>query len=357
MSNVTDVFLLDANSVEAREALLNGSIKQGLNRVRVVPGDVIAAGSRKIAFRKVTQPRPSKLKSYAESLRAISLTATALPGLAIWALGMLRGEPIDGVSFALALVGATLLQIAVNVLNDVEDHLKLIDLPGGVGGSQTIQRGWVSARELRFFGFFCLVGGTLLGVPVLMKHLSLMLPIGIVAVVGTLGYSSKPFGFKYRALGDVDVFLLCGPLLTAGFSIAAFGKLGAATWYLGSFFGFAACAILHVNNMQDIHMDSARGAKTLASKIGFRKSTHLLAMFYVLAYLSLMVGVLSSQLPISTLSAFLALPLFVKILQRSYAASGSDSPLLNGLRVMAAQGHLGAGVAMVLAFVCARYFL
>ena len=48
--------------------------------------------------------------------------------------------------------------------------------------------------------------------------------LGVVAIaaLGAWGYSSGP-GLKYRALGDLAVVLLCGPVLTVGFALAAFG--------------------------------------------------------------------------------------------------------------------------------------
>ncbi|MEO5668336.1 MAG: prenyltransferase [Bdellovibrionota bacterium] len=349
------IFMLEADSPGARSALLNGWIEVGQERVRVVAEEVLEGPVRTIAFKRVDRPRPARIKALLVSLRAVSLTATALPGFAVLSLGLLSGLRAELGFFVLALLGTIFLQIGVNVLNDVEDHLKLIDLPGSSGGSQTIQRGWLSAYELRIVGYLSLAIGVGLGLPVLMRHWQILVPVRTVALIGSLGYSSKPLGLKYRALGDIAVFLMCGPLLTAGYSMATFSAVIPGVYHLGFFFGLLACGILHINNIQDIRIDTLSGARTLAAKLGFEKSRLLLTAFYVLAYLSLGVGVLQGVLHPAVLFSILAIPFFAKILSRSRVASGPDSPALNGLRVMAAQGHLIAGLTMLVALSLARY--
>lgn len=345
----SEVLVLKAGSEEARSALLRGWIDQGSERIRVVPEEVLAGPLMEIAFRRIHTPRPSRLRAYFSSIRAYSLTATGLPGFAVLVLGLSLGLQPNFGFFSLAFFAALFLQIGVNVLNDVEDHIKLIDLPGGPGGSQTLQKGWVTARELRVLGTLSLVVGALLGLPVVVEYWRALLPLGAIALAGSFAYSSGPFGLKYRALGDLDVFLLCGPLLSYGFSWSAFGSSPAGVFYLGGFFGLLACGILHVNNIQDIPIDTQRGARTLASVLGFKKAKWLLALYYGGAYALLLTGFFMGALPPTSLFALAALPLFATLLIRCNRASGPDSPRLIGLRVLAAQGHLIAGVAMTLA--------
>jgi 1,4-dihydroxy-2-naphthoate octaprenyltransferase len=349
MSSPRDPLVLEADDPRARAALLTGWLERGPERVRVVADEVLDIPTRTIAFRPIDGPRPPKLFVYAASLRAVSLTATALPGLVIFFLGIAAGLKADAFAFALALTGAVLLQVGVNILNDVEDHLKLIDLPGGAGGSQTLQRGWVSALELRRLGWASLVLGAALGTPIVIQHWRVLLPLGAVAFLGSLGYSSRPFGFKYRALGDLDVLLLCGPLLTIGFSWAAFGAMIPGTLALGLFFGLLACGILHVNNIQDIPLDSSRGARTLASELGFGRSVKVLYAYYLCAYLCLGLAVVLEHVPGSVFGALVAVPLLVSLLAACTRASGPHSPALVGLRVRAAQVHLLAGLGIVMA--------
>lgn len=229
------------------------------------------------------------------AIRAISLTATFMPGLAvllwIWTQGQAMNVPV-----ALgALLGVMFLQIAVNLLNDVEDYLKLIDLPGSLGGSGVIQQGWFTANEMQKAALLAMGLGCLLGLPALFAEPTLILMCGVAAVVGVIGYSGKPLRLKYRALGDVAVWLLCGPVLAIGISAAATGLIIEGVVLIGLFFGFAATAILNANNLNDIRTDRARGSITLAGSLGFDLARHWQSLYYICVFISLFALIINYQ--------------------------------------------------------------
>lgn len=288
--------------------------------------------------------RPGAAVRWFTAIRAISLTATFTPCLATLLLGYAQGRVPNLPVAAAAALGALLFQIAINVLNDVEDHHRGIDLPGQHGGSGVIQRGWVSARDMRRLGWAALALGVLCGVPALVREPRLILAIGALGVVGTLGYSGRALALKYRALGDLAVLVLCGPAITAGFAVAAFGAVDAGTLWLGLATGFAAVGILHANNLQDIPIDTARGSVTFASWLGFARARHWFAAVYIAAYGSLLAGAALGHLPWASLAAALTLPPVIALVRSIYAASGPFSPQLQGARFRSAQLHLGMGL-------------
>ncbi|MBX9769148.1 MAG: prenyltransferase, partial [Bdellovibrionales bacterium] len=214
----------------------------------VIPG--VTSQEDKVVFEKrVATPVPI-LRAYFQSLRAISLTATGAPCVAMLLLGHNLGWPIDIWKALAAVLGVLLLQIAVNVLNDIGDHLRLIDLPGTWGGSGVLQNGWLTVKDLRRLAVFAIILGGLLGLFALRDHLQLVGGAVIcIAALGTIGYSGRALQLKYRALGDITVWLLCGPALTIGFALAAFGEWNEIVIWMGALFGFLACGILHVNNL------------------------------------------------------------------------------------------------------------
>ena len=125
---------------------------------------------------------------------------------------------------------------------------------------------------------------------------------------------------------------------------------------IGIFFGLAACAILHANNLQDILIDQARGAVTLASSIGFRKSKQLFALIYLGAYLALALGAAATFLPIIAVIPTLgALPAIVKTILKVFKASGPESAILTLIRVEAAQLHLLMGATLAVGLIAARW--
>lgn len=294
-----------------------------------------------------TLGRPSGFAVWSQAVRGISLTATATPCLAVLLYGLAAHLPLRlGVAIA-SVLGALVLQVSVNLWNDVEDHKRLIDGPGSLGGAGVIQKGWLSAREVRRVAWLCLVVGGLLGVPALVLNPVPMLVIGAIALLGTAGYSGKPFGLKYRALGDLAVAVMCGPGLTLGFAWAAFGTVDVVIGALGVFFGAAAVGILHTNNLQDIDVDRARHAVTVASVLGVPASKAYLVFLYVLTYASWVYGWSQTSLSIvALLTPLLALPPLLGLLSKVLRATDLQAKGLELIRINAAQVHLLLGVTL-----------
>ena len=300
--------------------------------------------SDQVYFSQVAPARVPTIKAWLISIRAISLTATLMPALACLLWLSFSGLDIDYTDSVLAITGLLLLQIAVNLLNDVGDYLKLIDLPNTPGGSGVIQQGWLTARQFQYAAWGALFLGCVCGLPALLKAPEGIFFCGLLGVIGVLGYSGRPFNLKYQALGDASVFLLCGPVLTMGMSYAATGQLQDGVLLLGGYFGFAAAAILNANNMSDIRVDEARGAKTLASVIGFQWARHGQVMYYAFALLSLLA--LYKALTFWVLLPLLLFPLLLQQLKTLYGAQNSWEQQLTTLRFEAAKLHLVLGVAV-----------
>lgn len=345
-----------------RDILLDASYESEGRKWLALPREVIDISStdKRVVLalhaREDRPVRPKNLGFWLQTVRAPSLTASATPGLAVLFFGLALGWEANFVLFGMALAGAVFLQIAINIWNDVYDHLRLIDLPGTLGGSGILLEGTLNARQLNTISWTCLVVGAALGLPVLILEPTLMTLIGAVAVLGVLGYSGPPLNLKYRALGDVNVFLLCGPVLTAGFSIAAFSRVSSDILLLGAYFGLAAVGILHSNNLQDIPVDGKRGARTLASLLGFRRARHLLWIVYVLAWASLLVASLHGAVPMmALLPTLFAMPIAFLLSRAALSASGPESGRLAGIRIKTAQLHLLMGLLLCAGLILSRF--
>lgn len=332
--------ILPSDSARLRELLDSGRDDSGswVRPVAVSDDGVVLEH-----FAPTSAPGPAVL--WRQAIRAISLTATLTPAVAAALLGLVLNRPFFGVTAALALLGAVLLQVAVNLLNDVEDHRRLIDLPGALGGAGVIQQGWVSARRLERVAFVCLVIGVACGLPAVVREPSLLI-VGALGVLGAFGYSGRPFGLKYRALGDVAVFACCGPALTIGMALAASGVWDAADALLGVVFGAAAVGILHANNLQDRVADRTAGAVTLATLVGERTGAALLITWYAVAVAAWIGLAVRVDLPLfAALLPAIALVAIARVVKTTLS-----EPSHTLLRVFAAQAHLLMGVVVAAAF-------
>jgi 1,4-dihydroxy-2-naphthoate octaprenyltransferase len=350
------IFILPLNDPKTREALVTGR----LSGRRVVAREVIEPvrenklNETGILFEFFDDKiiRPSSLHVWLQTIRAFSLTATGTPCVAVLVLSLVRGDSIYGWTGLSALLGVLFLQVAINLFNDVEDYRRLIDLPGTLGGSGVIQNGWWTPSELKKIAWLSLTVGSFLGLPAVFHEPLILLPIGLLGAVGVLFYSGRKAGLKYRALGDLAVWILCGPLLTLGFSLAISRTWSAGVLSMGAFFGFLASALLHVNNLQDMKLDKARGVKTYAISLGFKGSLKFLVFLYAGAFVSLVVAVCARELPLfSVAGAIVSSALAFPWLKKVYCALGPESSLLSNCRIKAAQIHLLGGVSLIFGLV------
>lgn len=297
-----------------------------------------------VLFSKVEATPVNKLYVWLKAVRAISLTATLMPAIAVLLWLQVLALDINWFVSICAVFGVLCLQVSVNLFNDVGDYIKLIDLPSTLGGSGVIQQGWVNTLTVKKAAIVFLVLGCVLGFPALLHAPVAILMCGILAVMGVVGYSGKPFNLKYKGLGDLAVFVLCGPVLTMGFSYAATGMVQDGVVLIGCYFGFAAAAILNANNMNDIEVDTSRGASTLASVMGFVVARNWQALYYIFAYLCLFN--IESESYILKLLPMITLPLAVLQIKKLKATNNSSDISLVNVRFDAAKLHLLMGVTI-----------
>ena len=294
-------------------------------------------------------PQVNFIKKWFLALRAISLTSMFIPTICTFVFLKQQNIPFNLYAAIVSIIIPCLLLLSVNVMNDVKDHLKLIDMPGSLGGSGVIQKGWITPRQLSYFSYSLILISLSLSIPLFISQTILLLPLALATLAIVIGYSGGPFNFKYNGLGDLVVFLACGPLLTASYAFTTFNQIPTSVLWLGAIFGFLACGILHANNMNDIKADTARGAKTLASVLGFEASKKMMMFYYAGAFLGLVFLVVQGNLkPLQILPCALALIPTFKFLRLINKAKNPDEPSISSIRFISPQIHLLTGILLCL---------
>lgn len=349
-----EIISLRKDSSEINRILLDGLVTRYGEKWAALPREVSSNpdGIESVVF-EIIRPheivRPSFFQVWANAMRLEDLVFTLVPGLMVLLYGLSQNWNLQWILGGLSFLGILLLHLAVNLLNDVEDHLKLLDLPGTVSGSGVLQRGWLNARFLKRVGLVALSCGVLLGIPAVLNSPAILLGIAVMGAAGVAGYSNRPFSIKYRVYGEFSILLLLGPLLSVGYSIAFFGKFSLALVFLGLSAGFLAWAIHHAGHISHILRDETRGTRTVATALGFRNSRVLLVLIYLGAYSSLGVAVGFYHLSIyAGLLGLAVVPWVVKLVLRIFRASGPSSALLSSVKKSAAQIYFWSGLLISL---------
>lgn len=234
--------------------------------------------------------------------RPAFLTLT-LGGLALGAGSVPHGALLaHAPRFAWGVALALLLHAAVNVLNDVADHLSGGDAANlarqfpFTGGSRMIQNGVLSVRQMRALG--CgLLGCVVLGGVVLAWQVGITLWwIGVLAVVLSWGYSMPPLRLGSRGWGEACVFVCLG-LLPIGSHVLLGGALSPAVLALALPYALSGCAVLFINQFPDCAADAGVGKRHWVVRLGLRRAPWGFLALVLAAPVSLLVAAGAGVLP------------------------------------------------------------
>jgi 1,4-dihydroxy-2-naphthoate octaprenyltransferase len=298
------------------------------------------------------------------SLPFLVLRTTRLPFLSATIVPVVLGIVIaashglfDPLTAILTVIGACLVQLAINVSNDVFDTAQGADDANVTptrfsGGSRVIQYGLVSFRGMAALAAALWAGGALVGLLLLaLRGSPALLAIGVLGLIVGLGYTAPPLKLVYRGLGEIAVAVGFGPLMLLGAYVVQSG--GALAWepFVASIpVALLVALILYVNEIPDRRGDAHAGKRTLPVRFGRQAVIAGYRIAVIAAYAAIVVGVLGGTLPVTALLTLLAIPLALRV------SNGLEPNYDNPYGLMAIMGvniqlHLVAGVALVVAYV------
>jgi 1,4-dihydroxy-2-naphthoate octaprenyltransferase len=166
---------------------------------------------------------------WVEAARPRTLPASIAPVLVGTAAGAADGGIVWG-RFALVVVVALAVQIAVNYANDYFDGVRGVDTVQRAGPRRAVASGLVSPRAMLVaIGLAMTVAGVA-GFALAALVTWWLLLIGVGAFVALLGYSGGPRPYASEGLGELFVFVFFGLIATLGSSYVQHETLPATAW-------------------------------------------------------------------------------------------------------------------------------
>ena len=294
-------------------------------------------------------PRPSALVVWWRALRAYSFPGSIVPVVVGALYAAAAHETVTWAYLPLAILVGVALHIGTNMVNDAADFSRGVDTAETKGGSGVLVRGWLSASKVYAGAVAAFVAAALLGLPILLARGWPLLTLGLIAIVGGYAYTGPPFSLKYRAVGDVLVFLLMGPLMVAGGALAVSGAFPRGIWAAGVPVGFLITAVLAANNQRDREDDGRRGVHTLATLLGPSGARAWTLFVMAMAYVTVVALVVGGVLSAWTLVTLATLPLAAPLLRQV----GAKGELPMGIVERIAGLHLFFGLAYALGLILA----
>lgn len=206
------------------------------------------------------------------------------------------GTSAAGVLVAWRFVAALLvglgMQIGVNLANDFHDGVRGVDTAERLGPPRLTSSGLAPARSVMFAALASVLVAGLSGLALAAVTTWWLVPIGALAMLALWLYSGGPRPYAELGLGEVMVFLFFGVMATAGSAYVQAETVPAAAWWASVPMGLLAVAILVVNNLRDIPTDAVAGKRTLAVRLGDRRTRTLYRVCIVGAFAAIVLGVL-----------------------------------------------------------------
>lgn len=254
------------------------------------------------------------LKVAFKAIRPFAFPATVAPVL----LGTFIAPSVSIPMFLLVFFGLILAHSAVNVLSDYFDYIRGADTWRVLGSSRVLVDGLMKPKQHLLLGIFLLLLSLAVGFYFVFvvdyKILYFIIPGLILGVF----YTAPPVGFKYRALGDLAVFLAFGPIMTLGVYYIQTKEISLLPVVLSIPIGLLTTAILHGNNFRDIKEDLEAGYKTLAGILGTRGSSYYYAVLVLIAYSLVIYFIVKGYLPIASVISLITLPIALRNIKVSF---------------------------------------
>jgi 1,4-dihydroxy-2-naphthoate octaprenyltransferase len=245
---------------------------------------------------------------------------------------------------AFALVGAMLIQIATNFINDALDFKKGADTGERVGPIRVVQAGLVKADTVLMAAYVCLFLAALCGVPLMLRGGWPLLLIGLASMVMAYAYTGGPYPLAYHGLGELFVLLFFGFAAVGGTYYVQTLTIDPGVLLTGLAAGSLATVLLVINNLRDVKTDRGSRKRTLAVRFGVPFARAEVAFFALVPFFVAAAVAWHRSMPWLLLT-LVALPLALLVIVRAMRVEGAE---LNSALAMAGALQWAFGLLFVI---------
>ncbi len=246
--------------------------------------------------------------------------------------------------FLAALLGALFIQVGTNLSNDYSDARRGADAEDRLGPVRVTAGGLVPPRQVLIATYVSFGLAVLFGIYLIIVAGWVLLVIGAASILAGVAYTGGPKPYGYEGLGEVFVFLFFGIVAVTGSYYVQTTHLNWEAFALAVPVGLLAAGILVVNNIRDIDSDRRAHKRTLAVKLGRRRTRVMFAVIVYLAFLLTPVTWVFGPTTAWLLLPWLTLPLAASLVRTVH--NRTDGPSLNG--ALAQSGMLQLTFCMLL---------
>ena len=229
--------------------------------------------------------------------RPHTLTASFVPVLLGTAIALaVDHETIHFGLFFAMLIASMLIQAATNMFNEYYDYKRGLDNEESVGIGGTIVRHGVAPKTIMIIALSFYAIAMLLGVYICAMSSWWLVAVGLVCMLIGYLYTGGPYPIAYSPFGE----LVSGAVMGMGIVLIAFfiqtGDVTLDAILISVPSMILVGGIMLSNNIRDIVGDTEGGRKTMAILVGRHNAITVLAVFFIVSYLWIVVLVIIGHL-------------------------------------------------------------
>jgi 1,4-dihydroxy-2-naphthoate polyprenyltransferase len=248
--------------------------------------------------------------------RPRTLPASIVPVLVGTACAAGEGDVIAWRAIAAGVV-ALALQVGTNYANDYSDGVRGTDT-ARVGPVRLVASGLAAPAAVKRAAFIAFGVAAVAGLALALATSLWLIAVGAACIAAGYLYTGGPRPYGYIGLGEVFVFVCFGLVATVGSTYVQIERITGLSVVAASATGFLSCALLVANNLRDIPTDAAAGKKTLAVRLGDRRTRWLYAGFISGTFV---LALWCSVWRWGAVAALLAVPFAIEPVQRVLAGA------------------------------------
>jgi 1,4-dihydroxy-2-naphthoate octaprenyltransferase len=223
----------------------------------------------------------SSLGIWVAGARPRTLPAAVAPVLVASALA---GSAFNPVTASLALLVSLSLQVGVNYANDYSDGIRGTD-NDRIGPARITAGGLATPAQVKSAAFIAFFIAACAGLGLALETSWWLIAVGVVCIAAAWGYTGGKNPYGYMGLGEIFVFIFFGLVATVGTFYVQTDEITGKSILAGTIVGLLACAILVINNIRDRAKDEVVGKRTMAVRLGDRRSRAFYTFLVTAPYL------------------------------------------------------------------------
>ena len=297
----------------------------------------------------------SSIALWWRAVRPFSFTVSLIPPIlgAVLAVFENPGLKINWFRLILTMIGCITAHAGANLLSDYYDYEARVDREGTFGSSGLLVEKIMQPKQIFRGGLMGILIALGIGLYLVFVTPNGLFLLGLIFLGGILGvfYTAHPIAFKYRALGDIAVFISFGSAMVLGAYYVQAHDFSWAPVLYALPIALLVDAILHSNNLRDIANDKAVHIKTIPILVGEKVSKWIYYGLIFGAYVLILVLIVWAGLPSLSLLTLLSLPLAIKLVKMVRDKEKMPEKEFAMIDAATAQFHLAFGMLMILSLI------